>query len=234
MAEVSACALSGAMVISDSRFPGFGGRTSVAGVTSWDVALVSYLAILLVSFTPVARALMRKVKLHPGGPSFADTSQFSADNVKRLEDHWDRLKGTLVFWKNHAAKHHRFYIYSLVWTIISSVAIPVIVQASRNTRDPSATWLVTLMSSATALLLGFTRGFKVEQNFRVYREGESAFYDTYRRLLDTPQEFGNTEEEQLHEYFTRTAIIREHVRKGEIDNLPSLDSIIDQRPGASG
>lgn len=78
------------------------------------------------------------------------------------------------------------------------------------------------------MLLGFSRGFKVEQNYRLFREGESTFYDTYRRLLDTPSDFGVSEVEQITAYFERTALIREHVRNGEIDNLPSLEDVVNR------
>jgi len=35
--------------------------------------------------------------------------------------------------------------------------------------------------------LGLARGFRVEANYRVFRDGESHFYDRYRRMLDNPK-----------------------------------------------
>lgn len=72
------------------------------------------------------------------------------------------------------------------------------------------------------MLLGFHRAFNIEKNFKAFRHGESEVYDLYRRLLDQPNTFGNSEDEQLKTYFNEVEIIRKYVRSAETDNLPML------------
>lgn len=76
-----------------------------------------------------------------------------------------------------------------------------------------------------ALLLGFHRGLKVAEHFKAFRHGESEFYDTYRRLLDSPEIFGPDEDSQLKRYFEEVEIIRRFVRNAETDSLPMVEDM---------
>ncbi|MBF0379349.1 MAG: hypothetical protein HQK72_18000 [Desulfamplus sp.] len=60
---------------------------------------------------------------------------------------------------------------------------------------------------------------------KAYRHGESEFYDTYKRLLDSPQSFGNSEQEQLDTYFQKVEVIRQYIRNAETGNMPSLEQV---------
>lgn len=84
---------------------------------------------------------------------------------------------------------------------------------------------VTVISAHAAVLLGLTRIFRVEANYRTFRDGESDFYDLYRRMLDRPEVFGKTEDEQLRRYFEQVEVIRRVVRAAETDNFPSVDDV---------
>jgi hypothetical protein len=159
--------------------------------------------------------------LHPGGPSFEATN-FSEDAKRRLEQHYERMTGTLRFWKKRATIFARMHYYSIGWTIPASVAIPFLAQAVDGT--DSAQWLLTLVSGHVALILAFHRGLKVDQNFQAFRQGESDFYDLYRRLLDRPHAFGDNEPEQLDQYFRDVEVLRRQVRNAETENLPSAAS----------
>jgi hypothetical protein len=92
------------------------------------------------------------------------------------------------------------------------------------TQFPNRNWnlFLTVVSTHTALLLAFQKGLKVDDNFKAFRRGESEFYDLYRRLLDRPKTFGNSEEEQLDAYFADVESVRKCIRNAETDNLASV------------
>ena len=83
--------------------------------------------------------------------------------------------------------------------------------------------LITCVSAHTAINLALHRAFKVDLNYRAFRQGESSFYDLYRRILDRPQSLGKDEPEQLAAYFEQVEILRATVRNSEVDNTPTLE-----------
>jgi hypothetical protein len=186
----------------------------------WLIASIVYFLLAFITFIPSLRAILKKVKLYPGGASFSESPYFSDKAKTSLEQHYSRIQGTLLFWKNEANKYTRFHFYCLGWTIPSSILVPVITQLMDG--NPYSKGFLTIVSLHTALLLGFHKTFKVENNLKAFRHGESEFYDLYRRLLDQPETFGNTEDEQLKNYFNEVEIIRKYVRNAETDNLPML------------
>lgn len=127
----------------------------------------------------------------------------------------------MIYWKNQAAKFEALHYYCLLWTIPSAVIIPILTQ-SVSDKDYSKLFL-TIVSAVTALLLSFHSGFKLEESFKAFRHGESEFYDMYRRLLDRPAAFGETEEEQIAQYFQDVEVLRRFVRNAETKNLATLD-----------
>lgn len=187
----------------------------------WIVVTYVYLVLVAVTFLPVARAILRRVKLKPAGKSFEQSPHFQESNKELLEQHYTRIRGTLVFWKNQAAKFEAFHAYCLCWTIPSSVVIPILTQWI--TDDNASKLLLTVISATTAVLLAFHRGFKVEEKIKGFRHGESEFYDTYRRLLDRPKTFGKDEKSQIEKYFQEVEIIRRYVRNTETNNFATLD-----------
>ena len=190
-------------------------------MTPWTTSIICSIGLALVSFVPVVIAMLKKVKLHPGGETFSESPYFSDANKKLLQQHFTRLHGTLVFWKNKAEWHKRFHYYTLFWTIPVSILIPIITQTVDTTFE--AKLFLTIISTHTALLIAFHRALKIENNFKAFRHGESEFYDLYRRLLDRPISFGATEEKQLETYFIEVENIRRAVRIAETDNLPMID-----------
>jgi hypothetical protein len=164
---------------------------------------------------------MKKVALYPRGPSFDESPNFSAIAKSKLNQNYERLRGSLSFWKNQAEKYRAFHRYCLCWSIAAGVLVPFLAQAIGS--DGTSKWLVTIVSAHAALMLGFSKGFRVEQNYKAFRQGESEFYDLYRRFLDSPTDFGETEDEQLDAYFSQVNLIRKVVRSAEIDNIPSVE-----------
>lgn len=186
----------------------------------WVDFIFIYVFLAILTFVPTLKAIFKRVKLHPGGDSFEASTYFSQEEKILLKQHYTRIQGTLGFWKNQAEKYKNFHYYCLFWTIPSSIMIPIITQAV-NYNELSKV-LLTVISTHTAILLAFHRGFKVEDNFKAFRLGESEFYDTYRRILDRPGSFGKTHEEQIENYFKEVEEIRKYVRNAETDNLPTV------------
>jgi hypothetical protein len=192
-------------------------------MTIWSWAIAIYLGLAAVTFLPTLKVLLSGIKLNAGGASFKD-STFSDGAKLRLEQHFSRLQGTLVFWKREATRNARFHYYCLWWTIISSSIMPFLTQAI-DPKDAASKWLLTVIAAHIALLLSFHRGLKVAEHFKAFRHGESEFYDTYRRLLDSPETFGPDEDAQLRKYFEEVETIRKFVRNAETDSLPMLEDI---------
>jgi hypothetical protein len=201
-------------------------------MNGWTLALILYLAVAVVSFAPVARILLKKVELHPGGPSFKDSSHFSEQARNLLQQHFDRIRGTLGYWKTQSAKYKAFHTYCIVWITLATVSVPFLSQAITN--DPESKWLLTIVGLQAAVLLAFSRAFRVENNYKAFRHGESEFYDLYRRMLDQPLLFGTTENEQLTRYFEQVDAIRRSVRTSETDNFPTVEDITPARPANEG
>ncbi|MEV4641141.1 hypothetical protein AB0J80_27745 [Actinoplanes sp. NPDC049548] len=202
-----------------------------AFMNGWVIALVAYLSLAILTFLPVLRTILKKVPLFAGGPSFEDSPHFSESCRQVLAQNFKRINGTLVFWKTRAERYRRFHLYSLIWVTISTVSVPVLAQTI--TADPWAKWLLTVVSGHAALLLALTRGFRVEANYKAFRNGESDFYDLYRRMLDRPQTFGATEAEQVARYLEQVEIVRRVVRSAETDNLPAIEEVAASRPPRS-
>ncbi len=109
----------------------------------------------------------------------------------------------------------RFHTFVLIWTIPSSVLIPVLTQSID--KDPYASLMVTVLSAFTALLLAFHQAFKVDDKFAAVRNSESGFYDLYRRILDRPRSLAATPDEQIEKYFTEVEAVRSSARGTETD-----------------
>jgi hypothetical protein len=191
----------------------------------WLALTISYILLAILTFLPTFRAMIKKVKLYPGGSSFSESPHFSEETINLLNQHYSRLQGTLIFWKNQASKYHRFHFYCLGWTIPSAILIPIVTQSIDG--SPLSKLFLTIVSTHTAILLSFHKGFKIENNLKAFRHGESEFYDLYRRLLDRPLSFGDTEEKRLENYFAEVETIRKYVRNAETDNFPTLEEVKD-------
>ncbi|MFD7235061.1 hypothetical protein ACFWAT_07095 [Streptomyces syringium] len=192
-------------------------------MSGWAIALVVYSLLALISFFPVLRALIKWLDLKPGGPSFADSPHFSEEGKSLLSQNFERMQGTLKFWKTYAERYRTFHIYSLTWISLSTVGVPLLAQAIDS--DPWSKWLLTVVAAHSAILLAVSRAFRVEAHYKAFRNGESEFYDLYRRMLDRPGIFGNSETERIDKYFEQVETVRKIVRAAETDNFPSMDDV---------
>lgn len=189
--------------------------------SGWTWASIAYLLFALISFLPTLKAIRKRVELNPGGPSFGTSPHFSPQAKTELQDNYLRIQGTLKFWKNQAQAYHQFHLYCLYWSIPVSILIPVLAQFMDGSTASKV--FLTVISSHAAVILALYRTLRVEANYKAFRNGESEYYDLYRRMLDDPKSFGQTEQEQLSNYFRKVGILRQQVRNAEIDNFPAID-----------
>ncbi|MFD6351585.1 hypothetical protein [Nocardia tengchongensis] len=196
---------------------------SLHHVNGWALALLAYVIAAVGSFVPAANRLFGNTQLKPGGPSFDASPHFSDAAKQQLTQNYERIAGTLMFWKTRAARYEAVHTYLMFWMALAAVAVPILAQ---NISDTAwSKWLVTIVSGHAALLLVMVRSFRVEANYRAFRDGESSFYDLYRKMLDRPEVFGSTEEIQLRVYFEQVELTRKFVRAAEIDNFPSVEDL---------
>ncbi len=191
-------------------------------MTYWDYALIVYISIAVITFMPTFFAILKKVKLNPDGDGYDKSPFFDKEQKDRLKQHYSRIAGTLGYWKNHSEKYRRFKNYSIVWGISISIIIPVI---SQEIGEGTSNWFLTVISTHAALLIGFHKGFKVDQNYQSFRIAESEFFDLRRELLDNPNNFGETPDEQINSFFLQVSRFRRSARQAEIDNTASLNEI---------
>jgi len=187
----------------------------------WLIAITVYSVFAITTAIPTIYAIIKGVKPHDGGDSFENSPNFSEEAKIKLAQHFSRIAGTLGFWKKQAEVFRRFHYYTLMWTIPASVVVPFLVQAISP--DNTSKQFVILVTAHTAILFAFHKGFKVDANFKTWREGESHFYDLYRRMLDRPMTFGETENDQLSAYFDEVENLRMFIRNAEIDNMPTVE-----------
>jgi len=187
----------------------------------------SYLFIAISTLLPTIKKLLMGVELNPGGASFEQCRHFSDKNKTLLSDHYSRLMGTLGFWKKRAEVYTSFHYYSITWTIFSAWAVPILASFSPTDASQSdySKLLIVLVSGHVALAISFYKGLKVADGMKAFRHGESEFYDLYRRLLDRPKTLGNTEEEQIDNYFSEVERIRKLVRNAETESLPTIENL---------
>lgn len=190
-------------------------------MNGWIIAIITYVALAGLTFIPVMFSLLREIKLFDGGAGPEQSPILSDEAKGRLQQNHSRMLGTLGFWKKQADIYKRFHYYALCWVIPSSILVPFLAQAI--TQDPYSKWFLSLVAALSAVLLSFHKWLKVEQNYKAFRQGESAYYDLRRRMLDRPRSFGENEIEQLDGYFTAVEAIREKVRDAEIDNFPGSE-----------
>jgi hypothetical protein len=194
----------------------------------WATVIGVYAVAVIVSFLPSWKAFLAPVAkeevdtfIKTANAAFDAAPQFDISQQARLKRHYARLAGTLVFWKINANKYKMFHYYCLIWTIPSAVVIPILTQAMSN--DSLSKAFVTIVSAFTAMLLAFHRGFKIEDNYKTFRHGESEYHDLYRRLLDNSTLQPDTVDAVIDNYITETESIRRFVRNAETSNLATLD-----------
>jgi hypothetical protein len=196
-------------------------------MTKWEVALVIYALLAFASLIPVLKAALGRVEPHAGGTGFDDSPHFKDQDeiLTRLTQNFKRMTGTLGFWKKQATKYERMHLYCMIWLIVLSAIVPLLTLAVPKDPDPFGGYLLTVAALHISIISGVHKFFKVEINFKAFRQGESEFYDIWRRMLDDPQSFGSTAEEQLAQYFKEVSLVRKQVRNAETDTYAGLEEV---------
>jgi len=189
----------------------------------WLIATILYVAAAIISFVPVLVAALGPIRVGKKEPELNECPHFDDGQKERLNRHYKRMAGTLAYWKKTATAYKRFHTYVLIWTIPSSVLIPVFTQAIDEKNYASL--MVTVVSAFTAMLLTFHRAFKVDDKFIAVRNSESGFYDLYRRILDRPGSFADKKkpDEQIDKYFEAVEAVRSSARGTETDLTSPTD-----------
>ena len=180
-----------------------------------------YLVILgaTITMVPIVLAFLEKVKLNKVPRWFGEADSFE-EQKDRLVSHELRIEGTLVYWKNKAAAHHRLHVARVSWSLISAVTLPVIVQFFDKT-DPWSIAFLTALTVFSGLIVALAHAMKSEEMFRGFRECESDYYDVARALLDHPGSTPDDRKEQVDNFFKTAERIRKAGRKVETSRPPS-------------
>jgi len=186
----------------------------------WAAGLGALGVAIGATAVPVLQAMLHRVHLDAAPTWLQDSKNLGAER-DRVVEHYGRLKGTLVYWKNEAAAHHRLYQASVIWSLLSGVLIPVLVQFY----DESDAWskgFMTILTTWTGFLVAITHTFKSEHRYQGMRQQESDYYDLARTFLDQVEPDDPTELARLVDrYFEDTARIRRMARRVETGTPPS-------------
>ena len=189
-------------------------------VGSLWAAGVGSLAVAIVGTTiPIILALLHKVEIDKA-PVWIENTDRMGDQYERVKEHYGRLKGTLIYWKNEAAAYHRLDMARVIWSLLSAVALPVLVQYYDST-DPWANAFLTVLTTWTGLIVSLAYTLKAEQKYQGMRQQESDFYDIARQLLDHADPNDSNLGEKVDEYIRKVEAIRQTARKVETASPPS-------------
>jgi hypothetical protein len=109
--------------------------------TVWAWLIYLYLLLAASTFVPVLWAILFNAELHDDVPSFAESPlKDNKEAIHRLQQHYKRIFGTLIFWKSAARRNGWFHYYCVGWTIFSTAIIPFLTQAI-DPADSASKWL---------------------------------------------------------------------------------------------
>ena len=109
----------------------------------WLAATAVLTAAIVLTILPIAQAFLNQVK-PDAAPVWIDEAINFGSEADRVKAHYARMKGTLVYWKNEAAAHHRLDSARVFWSLVSAVLLPVLVQLYKA----SEVWATVFHDSA--------------------------------------------------------------------------------------
>jgi hypothetical protein len=193
----------------------------IGPVYGWWSAGVALLSVsILATLGPIVFSFLGFVELNDPGKWLESADQLGSHR-QRVEEHYSRIEGTLKFWKNKAAAYQRLHQARVVWSLVSAVSLPVLIQRY-DKNDGWSVLFMTMLTTWTGLTVAWAYTFKAEEKFQGYRQQESDFYDTSRRLLD----FAKTDDQvalsdQVDAYLKTVDEIRRVGRRVETGSPPS-------------
>lgn len=192
----------------------------------WALITFAYVLLIALTFFPVLRENRASVAKQILTISEGDlkSKKLSAEGLEMVKDNFNRIQGSLKFWKKQAAQNKRFHFYVMLWTTIAAPLIPFLTQEIGDSSSPVRV-LLTIVSVHSAIFLSFHRLLKPDKAFVSYRRAESNYYDLLRTILDRPHLMGGGNEvNNLDIYFERVNHLRENARNLEIaEYFPTME-----------
>lgn len=186
----------------------------------WFLGTVILILGITITTVPIVNAFLKKVDLHNSG-SWFDNAVGLGTEQDRLKEHFGRIRGTLVYWKNQAAAYQKLDAARVSWSLISGVSLPVLIQFY-NSSDRWSIGFMTLLTTWTGLVVTLAYTLKAEQKYQGFRQQESDYYDVSRNLLDFPNPDSILLKKQVDEYIEKVAHIRKVARQVETGSPPSV------------
>jgi len=186
----------------------------------WFISTIILFIFIIMTIVIIMAAFFEKIQLKKPQKWFDESEHFE-EQKKRLQDHQERIMGTLMFWKNKAALHNRLHMSRIYWSLISSIIIPVLLQFF-DKNNAWANTFMTVLSTWTAILIGLTQTLKSEEKYRGYRQCESDYYDLSRELMDNPAKDEEKLKKQVDEFLDVVSQIRKIGRAIETDSTISV------------
>lgn len=191
----------------------------IVGAGAWEGACIILFVGIGFTVVPILLAFLRRVRLEDAVPWFEGATQLRGQQ-QRLQDHYARIRGTLVYWKNQATAHHRVHLSRVLWSLLSSALLPVLIQFYEP-QKPAAVVFMTILPLWTGLLVIIALTFRSEEQYQGFRRQESDYYDLSRQLLDTPSDDDDELRQQVDSYISTVEEIRKMARKVETGGPPS-------------
>jgi len=188
-------------------------------VSLWEYMFYLVLVAATGTMLPIVYAFLKKVKLNKVSQWFGEANSFE-EQKERLVVHESRIAGTLVYWKNKAAAHHRLHLARVTWSLVSAVTLPVIVQFY-DSGNPWSVAFLTALTIFSGFIVALAHAMKSEEMYRGFRECESDYYDVARQLLDNPTDTPEARKEQVDKFLITAEKIRKAGRKVETSSPPS-------------
>jgi hypothetical protein len=185
----------------------------------WAAGIATLVISIVGTAIPIAYAVLHRVDINAAPVWIENTTNLGAQH-ERVKEHYGRMKGTLIYWKNEAAAYHRLDTARVIWSLVSAVSLPVLIQYYDQT-VPLANAFLTILTTWTGLIVSLAYTLKAEQRYQGMRQQESDFYDIARNLLDSTSPDDPQLKEKVDEYIKRVEAIRRTARKVETAAPPS-------------
>jgi len=179
----------------------------------WFYATIALAFAILSTIAPVVRKFLKKVELDASAPWFEDAIDLGEEK-DRVEENFQRIHGSLVYWKNNAAAFNSLDDARVFWSIVSSVTLPVLVQIY-DSSEVFANVFFTSLTVWTGALVTYAYTVKAEQKYQGFRAIESDYYDLSRELLDFARNEPDNLKKRVDQYIHMVAKIRELARDVE-------------------
>jgi len=185
----------------------------------WQAGVVVLSVGIAATIFPIVFAFLGFEELNPPGEWFDTADQLGAQQ-KRVLDHYSRIKGTLRFWKNKAAAHHRLHLARVIWSLISGASLPVLVQFFDKTEKWSILFM-TILTTWTGIVVAMAFTLRSGEKYQGFRQQESDFYDKSRELLDFSKADDEDLGKKIDDYIKLVNEVRKVGRRVETSSPPS-------------